>query len=44
MNLSEKIQNELQEMKNKFGATLCDSIDIARYFVQKEILIKKRTK
>jgi hypothetical protein len=42
MNLSEKIQNELQEMKNKFGATLCDSIDIARYFVQKRNLNQRR--
>ena len=42
MNLSEKIQNELQEMKNKFGATLCDSIDIARYFVQKRNLNQKK--
>ena len=41
MNLSEVIQSELQEMKNKFGARLCDSIDITRYFVQKRNLYQK---
>ena len=38
INLPEKIQNELQEMKNTFGAKLCDAIDITRYFVQKKNL------
>ena len=41
MNLSEKIQSELQEMKNKFGARLCDSIDITTYFVQKRNLNRR---
>ena len=42
MNLSEKIQNELQEMKNTFGAKLSDAIDITRYFVQKRNLNQKK--
>ena len=42
MNLSEKIQNELQEMKNTFGAKLSDAIDITRYFVQKRNLNQRR--
>ena len=41
MNLSEKIQSELQQMKEKFGARLCDSIDVTRYFVQKRNLNQK---
>ena len=41
MNLSEKIQKELEDMKNKFGAKLSDAIDITTYFVQK-VKIKQR--
>ena len=41
MNLSQKIQSELQQMKEKFGARLCDSIDVTRYFVQKRNLNQK---
>ena len=41
MNLSEKIQKELEDMKNNFGAKLSDAIDITTYFVQK-VKIKQR--
>ena len=41
MNLPEEIQKDLQEMKNKFGATLKDAIDITTYFVKK-LKVKQR--
>ena len=44
MNLSEKIQKELQEMKNTFGAKLSDAIDITTYFVQKKKLKQRKEK
>ena len=44
MNLSEKMQNELQMMKNTFGAKLSDAVDITRYFAQKRNINKKADK
>ncbi len=41
MNLSQKIQSELQAMKNLFGARLCGSIDITSYLFKKETLIEE---
>ena len=41
INLPEEIQEDLSEMKNNFGATLKDAIDITTYFVKK-LKIKKR--
>jgi len=41
MNLPEEIQKDLSEMKNNFGATLKDAIDITTYFVKK-LKIKQR--
>ena len=35
MNLPDKIQSELLDMKNKFGVQLKNSIDITRYFYRK---------
>ena len=44
LNLSEKMQNELQMMKNTFGAKLSDAVDITRYFAQKRNINKKADK
>ena len=41
LNLSEKIQNELKDMNNTFGAKLSDTNDITLYFVQKRNLKRK---
>ena len=42
INLSEKIQKELQDLKNKFGAKLCDIIDLTQYIVQKNKISKRK--
>jgi len=42
INLPEKIQEELVEMKNTFGAKLCDAINITNYFVQKKNLKERQ--
>ena len=40
MNLSDKILNELDEMKNNFGVKLKNAIDITMYFYKKRNLNK----
>ena len=42
INLPEKIQKELVEMKNTFGARLCDAINITTYFAQKKNLKERQ--
>jgi len=42
ISLPEKIQNELENMKNTLGIKLCDAINITSYFVQKKNLKEKQ--
>ena len=42
INLPEKIQKELEVMKNTFGANLSDAINITGYFVQKKNLKERQ--